>query len=326
MARPAGRCSTRADVTAVQLGDPAHDGEAEAGAAGVGASGICSVEALEDLVGRYARQARARVRDSELDPPISFDRADPHRCAPVTECVLDQVEDDLVESFGIGRHDKIVGDRDVHLGVRLIEQAFVHGTGDEPAQVDLRGRQHDGAGLQAGEIEQILDEAVEPLDPPVHRPQELRRRLADAVDEVLQSRFQAGDRGTQLVRDVGHQVAALPIGQREVGSHRVERRGELADLVDSRCLDRFVGAAAGDALGGLGHRPQRTGHAPSQELDDDKGDGGSDDGPHPDRPTECVANLARRDRHTDGGDDDDRELPLDRSHAPQRRHQCSPKA
>ena len=118
--------------------------------------------------------------------------------------------------LAIGSELRNFGDGDVHLGVRVIEQAFVHGTGDEPAQADVGGRKPDGAGFQAREIEQVLDEAVEPLDPPVHRPQELRRRLADAVDQVLQSRFQAGDRGAQLVGDVGHQIAALPVGQREV--------------------------------------------------------------------------------------------------------------
>ena len=54
----------------------------------------------------------------------------------------------------------------------------------------------------------------------------------------------ADDRGAQLVRDVGDQVAPLPVHRLQVGGHRVERPGQLADLVVRRGGDP-AGVVAG---------------------------------------------------------------------------------
>ena len=55
--------------------------------------------------------------------------------------------------------------------------------------------------------------------------------VGDAVGEVLEQGAQCGERGPQLVADVGDQLAALAVDVGQLVGHRVERAGELPDLV-----------------------------------------------------------------------------------------------
>ena len=95
-----------------------------------------------------------------------------------------------------------------------------------------------------------------------------RRRvgLRHPVDDVLQHRLQRRDRRTQLVRDVGDQFAALPVGRGQVGRHLVERAGELTDLVPGGGPYPPAVVAPGHRPGGRGHLPQRRRHAVRQHL------------------------------------------------------------
>ena len=94
--------------------------------------------------------------------------------------------------------------------------------------------------VELRELEQVLSEPVEALDLAGAGLQELRPRLgivAGGLHEELVERAQGGQRGPQLVRHVGEEVAAAvavaaadldallePVG------HRVELDGELAEL------------------------------------------------------------------------------------------------
>ena len=63
------------------------------------------------------------------------------------------------------------------------------------------------------------------------QPHRLRVGGGHAVHHVLQHRPQRGDRGAQLVRDIRHQLLAVPVGGGQVGGHPVEGLGQFADLV-----------------------------------------------------------------------------------------------
>ncbi len=149
----------------------------------------------------------------------------PHR-------VLDEVRDDLVQTFGVGVEPEVARDDldlEVHVGgvqLRLADRVLEHRPHLERVAVE---RQR--ARLEAGEVEELLHQPAEPLDLGEHRAQRLRVGLADAVDEVLEHGLQRGDRRAQLVADVGDEVAAQPVGLGELGRHLVERARERADLV-----------------------------------------------------------------------------------------------
>ena len=106
------------DDAAVQLADPARDGQAEPGAAGVVAAGA---EPVEDPLHAVGRDAGAVVAD--LEPPgvvadaagdhphLSPGRAVPHR-------VVDEVGDELGEPGRVGDHGEVGRVRLVHHGHR----------------------------------------------------------------------------------------------------------------------------------------------------------------------------------------------------------------
>jgi hypothetical protein len=85
--------------------------------------------------------------------------------------------------------------------------------------------------VDAGEVEQVVDQTAEPFGLVECRLQAGWVRFGNAVGEVLEHGTERGQRRPQLVRDVGDEVAALTIDGGEVLGHRVERPGQLADLV-----------------------------------------------------------------------------------------------
>jgi hypothetical protein len=122
------------------------------------------------------------------------------------------------------------------------------------------------AGLQPGQVQQRADQ---PRQPPGLRQRRLQRLgvgPGDAVGEVLQQRLQGGEGRAQLVADVGHQAAALLVDAREVGGHRVEGAGQLADLVAGGRRHPHVVVAAGHPAGGRRHLAQRRRRAARQQL------------------------------------------------------------
>ena len=80
----------------------------------------------------------------------------------------------------------------------------------------------------------VGDQPAEPFGLGQGRTQRRGIGVGDAVDDVLQQRLQRGDRRAQLVRDVRDQLAPRAVGGGQVGGHRVERAGQLADLVAAR--------------------------------------------------------------------------------------------
>ena len=105
-----------------------------------------------------------------------------------------------------------------------------------------------------------------------HRAQRLGIGLAHPVDEILEHGLQRGDRRAQLVAHVGDEVAAQPVGLRELGGHLVERAGERADLVVRDGGDPRGEVTARHRLGRGDHLPQRRGQAAGEDPHDREGD------------------------------------------------------
>ena len=88
----------------------------------------------------------------------------------------------------------------------------------------------------------------------------------DAVGEVLQQRLERADRRAQLVRDVRHELPPLAVDVGELRRHRVERAGELADLVARRRPHAHVVVAARHGARRGRHLAQRRRRAAREEA------------------------------------------------------------
>ncbi len=71
--------------------------------------------------------------------------------------------------------------------------------------------------------------------------------------------------------DVGRHLAALLVGQGQVGAHPVERCGQLAQFVPGAHRHLVAHLAAGDHLRGRRHLAHRPGDRARQEETDDQG-------------------------------------------------------
>ncbi len=158
-----------------------------------------------------------------------FDRA---ARGGVAHRVLEQVRDDLVHALGVavGLEAGLV---DVHLDhdARRVELLLAHRVLEHRRDREVLAVERDGAGFEPGEVEQLHDQTAEPLDLGEHREEGVRVGGGDPVDDVLERRLQRGERGAQLVADVGDEVAAHPVRLAELRGHPVERPGEATDLV-----------------------------------------------------------------------------------------------
>ena len=309
------------DGAAVQVGHPAGDGEAEAGAAAT--LGLRQrPEPLEDAVPVRGGDARPLVGD--LQPPaggrvVRGDPDDPTG-GTVAGSVVQQVRDQLVEPGRVSR-DRERGRRDADVVRHLPtgHPGLGHGALQQLEDGHLGGRQRCLAGVDPGEVEQVGDEGGEPLGLGERRPQGRGVRLGDPVDEVLEHGAQGGERSAELVAHVRHQVAALAVDGGQVLGHPVEGPGQLAHLV-ARGRGHPTGVVApGHPAGGGGHLAQRRGHPHGQQLGDAERQGHGDRDAEPER--HAAAGADRRDDrgHGDTGRDEKSELDLDRGDPVQQR-------
>jgi hypothetical protein len=149
---------------------------------------------------------------------------------------------------------------------------------------------------------------------------ELQVGLLDAVDRVLQRRLQRRQRRSQLVRHVGHELAAHAVGLLELGTHRVERLGEAPHLVAAVDGHALAVLAARHRRRGARHLAQRRGQAARDDLHDGEREDDRHDGAEAQRQAQAGADEQRGQRHADRGDDDDPQLELDRADAVQWPH------
>jgi len=171
--------------------------------------------------------------------------ADADRPAGLRELdrVADEVRDDLPDPLRIvaqadRRRRELEAQRDAPSTGRrscLLDCRFDRGPEIVRTQVE-----EDEPRIELGELEQVLGQPVEPLelDPAVVQEFRARRRIvAGALGQELVEREEGRDRGPQLVRHVGQEIAApiaVPANHRdarlELVGHRIEldrERGQL---------------------------------------------------------------------------------------------------
>ena len=78
--------------------------------------------------------------------------------------IVEQVEQHLLEQHGVELdHRQVGGELDLDAVPRQDLAGALQRAADDLAEVVQRGVRHDGAGLELGHVEQVGDEAVEPL-------------------------------------------------------------------------------------------------------------------------------------------------------------------
>ena len=231
-----------AHAPAVRADDRGDDREAEAGAALPAlAAALGAPEALEQRVGVVRRQAGTVVAHLEADVPAvrGEDDLDRARGGRVHERVAQQVGEHLAQLVGVAEHHRraVAGHRDRAVGGR--GAGVVGGVARELREVDLDVRRVRDL-VEARERQQVLDEhahACRLVLDPAHRLLDVGGRAGRAHPEQLRIAADRRQRGPQLVRRVGDELAQpvlarLALGERvlEAVEHGVEREPDAADL------------------------------------------------------------------------------------------------
>ena len=128
------------------------------------------------------------------------------------------------------------------------------------------------AGVEAGEVEQLGRELLEPQHLLAHRLQELEPRLLVEilVVEQLEEAPEREHRRAQLVRRVRDELPARVLELHEPPAHALERPGELADLVVTEIDHRLVEHPVGDPLGSPLEPPDPPREHPRSRIADDE--------------------------------------------------------
>ena len=235
--------------------------------------------------------------------------------------VVEQVGEQLVQPGPVGERRPGPGvDLETYRTGCPASPASAHGVAQERPQPTV-GRSGVIPASTRDRSSRSATRPAEPLGLGERGPQRGRVGRGHAVDEVLQHRPQRGDRRAQLVGDVGDQLAPLPVHRGELGRHRVERAGQLADLVPGRRRDPARVVARRHRPGGRGHLAQRRGHPAGEQLGDERGR-------RPPRPARQRGRRPRRgrrrrsarrrahgDRHQQAELDLDRAEPVERPRA-----------
>ena len=183
----------------------------------------------------------AAVGDVDGDRPVVARQleADAAAVGRPAEGVREQVRDDLQHAVAVGDDHG----RAVRL-LRVLDAAAAGLLGEgrvgavaEPAHVDLLGEDGEPVRVELGQIEDVVDEAAEPVGFVRDDLERLLGRFGVGDDALPQRGHVAADRGqrrAQLVGD-GHQEVALELlGLREPGRHLAEPVGQMADLAAAR--------------------------------------------------------------------------------------------
>ncbi|ARX88241.1 hypothetical protein SMD44_07728 [Streptomyces alboflavus] len=271
------------------------DGESEAAALGAGARGVRLVEAVEDVRQHLVGDAGAVVGDVDHQGLRCGGRPDGDGSGAVAQGVADQVGEDDVDAPRVDPDARILlrklGD---HL-VRLAPAAQLKRLVDDGAEAHVVQAQLGGARVEAGDLHQVLDHGGQ-----------LAGLVADEQDRVGGVRGQRlrtgvlvqgvrdgghrGERGPQLVRDVGGEPAGVGLHPPQLGGvllqrggHGVERARQGGEFVLARDVEAGTEGARGDLLGGRTQLSYGTQHAAGREQGGHDGEGERGDGAGPGR-------------------------------------------
>ncbi len=206
-------------------------------------AGIALIEGLEHALALLGRDALALIRDPDLDGVLP--RRDRDRDLAVRRGeaggVLQKVGEHLVELHRVGGDLGRVADHrpDSEPGQPRL-QPVQNGFQDLVHRHRLL-RRGERAGLEAGEVEQVAEETVEPVGLLQHRLEQvaaLRVVVRGVVfEQTRDRRLDRGERRPQVMRDRGEQGGPRLVGLRVEPGH-VHLRVEPGPLQCDRDLSR----------------------------------------------------------------------------------------
>ena len=147
---------------------------------------------------------------------------------------------------------------------------------DEGIQVERLAGYLSLAAVGAGQHEQVFDHRAQAGDLLIDAPDRLLilGGRAGAAQQYIQITAQNGQRGAQFMRRVGHELALLGKGPFKPIKHLIERAGQTADLIITRChAQPFVQVTGLDLLGDVGDALQRPQGMTSQQAATERGHG-----------------------------------------------------
>ena len=147
------------------LDEAARDRQAQAGTRAHLVALLDPVELVEDalqIVGGMPSPSSRICRPAlSIAPALDADGRVRRR---ILGGVVEEIEQHLLEQHGVHRQHREVGaHRDFHAMLGEDLPGALQRAAHDLAQVVRRGIRHDGAGLELGHVEQVGDEAVEPL-------------------------------------------------------------------------------------------------------------------------------------------------------------------
>src|SRR5207237_1768625 len=213
--------------------DLGGDREPEARAAAL-ACLVAAAEADEGTVEESGGEAPAAVGDVELDESVPVFRAQPNRAAAVTERVLDE------------RSERLLDAQPVHVDRNARRRSLDRATGTMGAGREAERHAFEQFGhrnglaaerqrvlVQPGDQEQVLGELRESVDLLADRRERggqfVRRPVL--LERVLDLETEPREGGPKLVARIGDEAALAQACLLHAGEHFVERLAELRDLV-----------------------------------------------------------------------------------------------
>ena len=276
-----------------------HDAQAQAAAPRLAGAGLVdAVEAPEDVVALVLRDADAGVRHGQLYAAVRGVEGggDAALGEVVLHGVFQEIEDNMVHVVLGGQHDAAVVEIAVQGNLLFRRHGAQQGHRVEHGLLHVHRLRHDfDVVVHARQAQQILGHVLEALglvaDIGDEFPHGLHVHVLGLHDAVREE-ADGGQRRFQLMRGVGDEAAALPLGILQIGGQGVEFPPQLGQLVLALYLHAVFVVAAGDDADGVGELLELAQHRRAVERRHHQSRQGDDDGQHPDLQLQLPQDLA----------------------------------
>ena len=283
----------------VQPGVLQSDGQAEPGpAGGPGAGRVGPPEPVEHELRLGRPEAAAMVPDGDRDRVPVPGHGDHHvPSLTVLDRVVQQVAQDPLDAAPVHLGQaRLGGQPEIDPGAAPRGELLGVGRGppDQVADVRRLGVQGGRVGVVPADLQQVGEQRLEPLQLALEQlrgPRRSGQQVLARREQHVRGDPDRGQRGTQLVRHVGHELP-LHLGQflqlaqllLQAGRHVVERAGQRGQVVGAADRHPLLELAVGQPLGRLGRLPDRHHHPPGDQRDDahqqhDQGQPAAEHGP-----------------------------------------------